>query len=357
MRPPDPETPMTARSPRPSPPTTRSFAIGVVALCAFAGLVTGCGDKKKDKPASQTAAKVNKEEITVHQINLLLAQQRALAPDQAASAAGQALERLIDQELSVQKATDQKLDRDPRVMQQIEATRREIISRAYLEKIGEGAPKPTPSEINAYFEAHPALFASRRIYNLQELDIEAAPAQIDSLKAALEAAKSFSVFVDYLKANNIKFQGSEGVRAAEQLPMTSVEQFATLKDGQAVFAARPNGARVIHLVSSRSQPVNAQAAIPAIEQYLLNERKRKLIADDLRALRGAAKVEYVGEFSAHKPAPLPASPPDAPPLTSIAPPPASGVDAAPQVEAAPRDTAPASMPSGSTLDKGLKGMK
>ena len=347
---------MTPCSPRHFPDSIRSLTLAFVVV-AFAALAAGCGDKKKDAQATQTAAKVNKEEITVHQINGLLAQQRALPPDQAASARSLALERLIDQELALQKASDQKLDRAPLVMQQIEAARREIIARAYVEKIGEGVPKPNPTEINAYYEAHPALFANRRIYTLQELDIVATPAQIEPMKAALAGAKSFSVFVDYLKANNIKFQGSEGVRGAEQLPLASIEQFAALKDGQAVFTARPNGARVIHLVSSRGQPVNVKAAIPSIEQYLLNERKRKLIADDLRALRGAAKIEYVGDFAANRPPPLPVPPPDAPPLTSIAPPPASGVEAAPQIEVAPRDAAPASMPSGSTLDKGLKGMK
>src|SRR4051812_48453470 len=105
-----------------------------LALAVAATLLVGCGDKKKDKAATQTAAKVNKEEITVHQINFLLAQQRALPPEQAASANRAVLERLIDQELTLQKASDQKLDRDPRVVQQLEAARREIISRAYLEK-------------------------------------------------------------------------------------------------------------------------------------------------------------------------------------------------------------------------------
>jgi len=243
---------MTPRAPRPLHLSTRSLAVVVVTLTAA---LAGCGDKGKEKQASQTAAKVNKEEITVHQINLALSQQRAAASAQGASAAGIVLERLIDQELALQKASDQKLDRDPRVMQQIDAARREIISRAYVEKIGEGAPKPTPAEIQGYYEQHPALFANRRVYSLQELDIEAAPTQFDALRAALTAAKTFPAFVDYLKANNIKFQGSEGVRAAEQLPLASVEQFAALKDGQAVFVARPNGARVIHLVSSRSQAV------------------------------------------------------------------------------------------------------
>jgi EpsD family peptidyl-prolyl cis-trans isomerase len=344
---------MIAASTRPFP------SIGPFAVAALALAVTlaGCGEKK-DKPATQTAAKVNKEEITVHQINMVTERQRALPAEQAASAASVVLERLIDQELALQKAADQKLDRDPRVMQAIEASRREIISRAYVEKIGEGAPKPTPAEVQAYYEKHPALFSSRRIYNLQEVEIEVPPEQLDALKAALASAKNFSAFLEYLKTNGIKFQGSEGVRSAEQLPLATVDQFAALKDGQAVFVRRPKGARVIHLVASRAQPVNLQAATPAIEQYLLNERKRKLIADDLQALRKSAKIEYVGDFATNRPPPPPESPQDDKPLIQL--PSASGpapVNAAPQVEVAPRDTSPASMPSGATLDKGLKGMK
>ena len=151
---------------------------GIGVMIAAALFMTGCGDKKeKDKPASQTAAKVNKEEITVHQINYVLQQQRGLAPEQAASASKQVLERLVDQELAVQKAQEQKLDRDPRVVQQIEASRREIVARAYVDKIAAGAPKPSPAEIKAYYDAHPALFKERKVYNLQELAIQAKPEQ------------------------------------------------------------------------------------------------------------------------------------------------------------------------------------
>ncbi|HEY5324828.1 MAG TPA: peptidyl-prolyl cis-trans isomerase, EpsD family, partial [Caldimonas sp.] len=91
---------MTPPAPRPLRLSTASLAIVALALTAA---LAGCGDKKEKSP-SQTAAKVNKEEITVHQINLVLGQQRAASPGQAASAASVALERLIDQELALQKA-------------------------------------------------------------------------------------------------------------------------------------------------------------------------------------------------------------------------------------------------------------
>jgi EpsD family peptidyl-prolyl cis-trans isomerase len=344
-----------------SRPGRRIGAVRIAALAVTVGvaLLAGCS-KNKDKPATQTAAKVNKEEITVHQINFLLSQQRALPASQAASASRQVLERLIDQELALQKAQDQKLDRDPRVVQQIEAARREIISRAYLEKVSEGAPKPTSAEVETYYQAHPALFSERRVYSLQEVNIDAPPEQVENLKKALTGSKSFADFVAYLKANNVRYVGGEAVRAAEQLPLAAVDQFGKMKDGQASFNARPGGAQVLYLAGSRSEPVTLERARPAIEQFLLNERKRKLVADDLAALRGAAKIEYVGDFAADaaRSPYRPASTPELAPLTALpATQPASEVDAAPQVDVAPIDSKGASTPSTATLDRGLKGLK
>ena len=40
----------------------------------------------------------------------------------------------------------------------------------------------------------------------------------------------------------------------------------------------------------------------AIEQFLANERKRKVVADDVKALRAAAKIEYTGKYAEGAPA-------------------------------------------------------
>jgi EpsD family peptidyl-prolyl cis-trans isomerase len=270
--------------------------VAVAAAVAVTLVLAGCGDKKKDK-ASQTAAKVNKEEITVHQINFVLQQQRGLKPEQAEAASKQILERLIDQELALQKAEELKLDRDPRVVQQIEAAKREIVARAYIEKTGETAAKPTPEAIKAYYDEKPALFKERRIYSIQELSIEATPEQVPELREHLQSAKAISDFVEYLKANNFKFSGNQAVRAAEQLPLNMLDAFAKMKDGQAILAPTPTGAQVIVLAGSRNEPVDEARARPAIEQFLWNDAKRKLLESDLKAMRAAAKIEYVGKFA------------------------------------------------------------
>ncbi len=343
--------------------TGRLGAASMAVMIAATLGAAGCGDTKdKDKPATQTAAKVNKEEITVHQINFVLQQQRGLAPEQAASASKQVLERLIDQELALQKAQDQKLDRDPRVVQQLEASRRDIVARAYVEKISAGAPKPSPAEIKTYYDAHPALFKERRVYNLQELAIQATPSQVPELRAKLAAAKDLPDFVNYLKTNDFKYGANQAVRAAEQLPLASVDTFAQMKDGQTIFTATPTGAQVVIVAGSRSQPVDEARATPAIEQFLWNERKRKVVEDDMKALRGASKLQYVGEYAKGGAKEVTSPPPaasEASPLTSIAPamPAGSIPSAAPNVEVEPINTGPASSPASGTLEKGIKGFK
>ena len=302
-------------------PGAVALRFSVIALVAAVVVLVGCGDKK-DKAASQTAAKVNKAEVTVHQINFVLQQQRGLKPEQTDAASRQVLDRLIDQELALQRADDLKLDRDPRVVQQLEAARREIIARAYLEKVGEAAPKPTPDEVKKYFDEKPALFKERRIYSIQEIAIEAKPEQATLLRDKLAAAKTVNDFVEYLKANDFKFTGNQAVRAAEQLPMQGLEAFSKMKDGQAVMNQSPTGVQVVVLAGSRSQPVTEEQARPAIEGFLLNERKRKLIEDDVKGLRTAAKIEYVGKFAEGKPggaaaaAPVMAAPASAAPAAA-----------------------------------------
>lgn len=301
----------------------------LLAVIAAAALLTACGGDKGDK-ASQTAAKVNKEEITVHQINFVLQRQPGLKPEQAESASRQVLERLIDQELAVQKAQEQKVDRDPRVVQQIEAAKREIIARAYAERVGEGVAKPSAEEIVKYYNDKPALFKDRRIYSLQEVQIEAKPEQYEAIRAKLAAAKNLNEFAEYLKSADLRFTGNQAVRAAEQLPLTSLDAISRMKDGDSMISPNPAGLTVLYLVGSRSQPVDEARARPAIEAFLLNQRKAEAIQKDLKALREGSKIEYVGKFSAPAPAAAPAAPvlPAASDAAAPAAPAASGLDAA-----------------------------
>jgi EpsD family peptidyl-prolyl cis-trans isomerase len=293
-----------------TPVHSRQSTWGVAALAI--ALLTGCGGGK-GKSGSQTAAKVNKEEITVHQINYVLQQQRGVPQEQVEAASREILERLIDQELAVQRADELELDREPRVLQQLEAARREILARAYAEKVGAAARRPEPEEIRKYYEEHPALFAGRRIYRLQEISIEATPDQVNALRARLGELRSIDALIEYLRAAPLRYSGAPAVRAAEQLPLASLDAFASMRDGQAILNATPTGAQLVVLVGSEAAPITEAQARPAIEQFLLGERRRRLVDDDRRGLRAMATIRYVGQFAASAPrdgeAPTPPSAP------------------------------------------------
>ena len=316
---------------------TTAPTLAVCTAILAAALLAACGGGSGAK-ASQTAAKVNKEEITVHQINFVLQRQPNVKPEQVDAASRQILERLIDQELAVQKAQDLKVDRDPRVVQQIETAKREIIARAYAERIGETVAKPTDQEIKQYYNDKPALFAERRIYNLQEINIEAKPDQFEAIRAKLQAAKTLPEFLESLKTDNFKFVGSQIVRSAEQIPLNNLDAIARLKDGQFIMNGQPNGITVLFLAGSQRQPATEAQARASIEMFLLNQRRAELVAKDIKAMRDNAKIEYVGKF-ADMAASAPAS--TATPAAPVLAPPAAS-DTSPTGASGPVDNSPLS---------------
>ena len=314
---------------------------------AFALSLAACGGGGK---ASQTAARVNKSEITVHQINFVLQQQRGITPERADAAGAQILQRLVDQELAVQQAGELRLDRDPRVLQMLEAARREVLARAYAERIGEGATPPTAQEVKAYYDANPALFAQRRVYNLQEIAIEATSEQREQLRAKLGELASVDAIVDYLRSQNLRFTANQAVRPAEQLPLASVEAFAAVRPGQAVFNPTPRGAQLVIVADARVQPVGEEQARPAIEQYLLNQRRREMLDQDMKRLRAAATIEYIGKFA--ETAAKTTAPAAEAPVTPVGAAPEPPAPAAPAMPAAPGGTGTSTLDP-TDISKGL----
>ncbi|MCC4116425.1 EpsD family peptidyl-prolyl cis-trans isomerase [Aromatoleum toluclasticum] len=266
--------------------STARIAFPVVLLSAF--FLNACSKGEAEgKPAFEVIAKVNEQAIQANELNSIA----ALASSQGTPEEG-ALERLIDQELMVQQARERRLDRDPRVLQSFEAAQREILARAYLEQVtGQVAP-PSDEEIAAFHAANPELFARRRIYSLQELEIRLPPERFEELERVSARAAGLHEVKEWLTREGIEFQLAAAVKPAEQLPLESLKGFARMRDGQMVLSRTPAGALLVHLVSARAQPLDAGAARPMIERYLANARKSALAKAELERLRDGARIEY-----------------------------------------------------------------
>lgn len=307
-----------------------------------ASLAAGCGDKgKSEAKASQAAARVNGEELTVHQINQVLERQQGLKPEQVEGASRQVLEGLIDQQLAVAKAEEQKLDRDPQVVQALDAARRNILARTYLEKAAAAAVgAPSADDVRKYFDAKPYLFSQRKVYALQEFTVPTTPDVAKALQDKLKTTKTPAAFLEVLKESGVKFSANQVTQAAEGLPLAIVDKLAQVGEGEALYINGPDGFKALVVVATKSQPVTLEQAKPAIEQFLTAERRREFVQKEVKNLRSAAKIEYIGKFAEKA---------------------ASGAAAA-SASAAPAPVAPAASEAASGLDasalnKGLSGLK
>ncbi len=275
---------------------TRFTATLLAAAVALA--LVACGDKEAKKVATQVAAKVGSEEISVHQINQLLsrANTNGASPEAVQAMGKEVLEKLIDQQLAVDQATENKLHRSPEVVAQIEAARRDILARAYIQQISAGIAKPTSDDTKKYFADHPQLFSERRIFNVQEIVAPNAPGVADLLKSYTSGGKSLDDIAAALKAKNVQFNGGSATRAAEQIPLDVLPKIHALKDGQSTVIEAPQAITVVRVVSSQASPVAEAAALPRIEQFLTNQRAGEAVAANIKQLRSTTKITYMGEF-------------------------------------------------------------
>lgn len=310
-------------------------------------MLAGCGDQSADKEkGTQVAAKVNGDEITVHQINQLLSRAQNLKPEQVKEASADVLRGLVDQQLLIEQAKKNKLDRNPQVVAAFESSHRQILSQAYLDQELSKLPQPTDQEIQEYYAQHPELFANRRLYHFHELLIDGGSERVQEIRQKIESSKQLDTFVEWLEAEKIPFRGNNAVKKAEELPLNMLPRLSKMQDGQAVVSVNGPNVLVMQLTASREQPVTMETAKPAIAAYLTNTKRREASTALLKKLRDSAQIEYIGAFAdagkkdTDKPAPAPALAPQAGPADGV--------------EKAPSETPAA---ASDAMEKGLRGLK
>lgn len=275
----------------------QSWMSGVL-LCGVVGGLVACGPGNTPINPSQVAIKVNGDEVSIHQVDLVLQSRPAMPPAASASAATQAaLTSLVEQELAAQAALRQGLDRDPRVVQQLTAARRQVLAQAYQDRIAARAIDPSSDEIDRFHDENPELFATRRLFQLRETIVALREDRVETQRRALAATVSPEEVQEFIRREGLKSTVRDLSISAEDLPLNVLRPLARLKEGHSLVLPRDKGARVLTVLGSQVAPIPRGAARQLIALYLVNERKRSLIGDSMKTLRHEAKVEYVGPYS------------------------------------------------------------
>lgn len=263
-------------------------ALVLAALCA----VAACGQASVEPAGGATVlARVNGAAISVTNLG-------AAHPGQTGAAGlREALDRVIDSELLVQRALELRLDREAGVVAALDAARRRVLAQAYVDSLSVGGV--SRDEMHAFYAGNPALFAQRRIYRLRELVVSAPAELVDTLAAEAARAASFEDVAAWLERRQARFSRVTLSEPAEELPLAYVPRLARMKDGEIAVFPRPayagftGGASVVLVEHAEDAPLGEAQAAPIIERFLAGRRRLEVASAEVRRLRQSAHIEYI----------------------------------------------------------------
>lgn len=269
----------------------------LVAIASLSVALSAC-EQPDATTTDSIAAKVGGEIISKAELDRALARLEKLNGDEAPEARGKVLEALIDQHLVSNAARQAKLDKAPEVALAMQQAQRQVLVEAYMEQLFRNLADPAESEIQDYYARHPELFAQRKVYRVQELELMLDPARVPEVEAQLKQSASLADFAGWLRGQGIDSKVGVAVKPAEQIPPPLLAQLANLKDGQWIIVpAGNNRVSVLQLQGSQFQSVTLEQAGDAIKRLLLSEKRKTLLEAEIKKLRATGKVEYASGFT------------------------------------------------------------
>jgi EpsD family peptidyl-prolyl cis-trans isomerase len=243
-------------------------------------------------------AKVDNDEVSIHQINLALSQNKDINKNNLEAAKTQIAKGLVEQSLVYQQAVADGLDREPQIMLVIEQTKRQILAQAWLEKKSQNGIKPSAEQIQKYYEDHPELFAKHKTYKIKEVTISKAEDKDNKVNQIIAENKKLDLLLSQLDAEKLAYKENIGVQPAENIPLDRLSEISKLTDGEYIVFDKGASVTLLSVMASSENAIDKNKAYPIIETYLVNRERKKEIEKVVQNLKAKAKIEYIGEYSA-----------------------------------------------------------
>jgi len=262
----------------------------MLASTLFALALVGCN--KADVEPSQVIARVNADDISVHQLNFALG--RASKTTISKSERDALVEKMIDRQLLQQQSLLQKLDRRPEVMARLEEARLDILAAAYAEEVSGKLASPDEGAAAKYFSEHPALFAGRKVYRLREISIpEDSLVNVSSMaevESRLKRKEPLADVMIWLRQQPGRYFEQLTMRPAEELPIEAADGLARLQRGESFALRLPKALVIYEIQALEAAPLTWTTAAPSIKTFLKNRQAAQSVKEELDRLRAGAKI-------------------------------------------------------------------
>jgi peptidyl-prolyl cis-trans isomerase C len=253
--------------------------------------LVGCGTHHgPSSDSSQVVVRVNDKEITINQVNSVLgAADGTITPEVTRAA----VDRLVNEELLVQAALKNRLDRDPTVVQAVEGARRQVLAQSFATRSVFGGIAPSQAEEEEYYRRSPALFEERKLFQLTAFTVEKAELT-DKVQAALDAAHGVDEVRAVLDKHDIRYTTQITSIVPEQLPLERLPLFAQAKVGDLLVTDEGAGQqRLMCITGAVESPVSLENARPLIRRYLVYKRREEAMDRFIKQSKATATITYV----------------------------------------------------------------
>lgn len=268
----------------------KSLALGI----STSLLLVACGEKPA--PAGHTALKVNGVAISAAEVEAKLQQYSRLPAEQKAFVTGTILNSLAELELLRQAALSEKLDADEAVQARLAGATRYILAEAYMAKTKAAVAKPSAAEVKADYDKLPARFAQRKLFDLQEVNIETSPANQTEIEARLKSGAKLNDLVGWLQFRKLQHDVQPLVISSEKVVEPILEKLASAHDGDVIQLPGKGKMTILFVNKVEAQPLTLEQATPMIEERLYEAGKTARITETMKRLRDKARIEYLPPY-------------------------------------------------------------
>lgn len=268
----------------------KKFRISGLALVALAW----SSAVQAKPPEGAVVAVVNGEEVTLQDVDAQLPSLPAGA-DRKSARIG-TLQQIIGRKLMAQEARQLGLDRDAAFLAQKRRLEEELLVSTFAKQQMANVPNPDAATITRFMADNPHMFASRRIYKLDQIQFDI-PADTTYLKN-LQAAHTLDAAGQALTRMGVKFERGAGTMDSAKISAQMLSQVLALPKGEPFIVASPQPGKGLINVITGSEPV----IVPPAEQRniaanaLRNQALAKIGEQRLAETRARAKIEYQPGF-------------------------------------------------------------
>lgn len=256
-------------------------------LTMLACILSSC-QSQHNSESSQVLARVNNEEITVHQLNAESlkiyhsSQPQPLEQDKV-------IEHLIENTLFKQALFQENLNRKLAFVPSIANATTEAYAEVYKSYLMRDLPPPTTNEILQYQQSHPEYFERRQLFAVNEIKI-VSDLSIYDVEFLAFKAKNFAKAIDWLHEHKVNFVNYHHFLTTDQLHAAFFQKNKQLAvDAMIVF----NEAGNIHLQAIKPMmpaPIAEADAFFIAKERLMNKRRDDKISNELAGLKAIANI-------------------------------------------------------------------